>query len=191
MFDQILEYDRELLVYLNNLGIERYDLFWQSITKTTFWIPLFLFFSYLIQKAWAHQKPWISQVTALTTFLVTISLTTLVKILVSRVRPSMDQEFSKLLRVLNESSSFSFFSGHAANSFAVTTIVVLLVQRRYPCAFLFYIWPVLFSFSRIYVGVHYPSDILAGILVGVTLGLLGYRFHKVWRSRLAASDAAK
>lgn len=184
MFEQLLEYDRKLLVYLNNLGIEKYDFFWSTITKTVFWLPLFFLFFYLIHRAWQGRKPWVSQVCAMGTFLVTMLLTITVKAMVARVRPSGEEEFSKLIRVLINSESYSFFSGHAANSFALTTVVVLLVQHRYSWAALFYIWPLLFSFSRIYVGVHYPSDIFVGMLIGITLGYAGYRVHQSWRSRI-------
>ncbi|MBL7471680.1 phosphatase PAP2 family protein [Robertkochia sediminum] len=182
MFEQLLEYDRQLLVYLNNLGIEEYDLFWSTITQPIFWTPLFFLFLFLIYKAWWGNKPWMGQVTAVSTLLFTLLLTVVVKTLVARIRPSGDEEFSKLLRVLTQSDTFSFFSGHAASSFALTTIVVFLVQRKYPWAFLFFLWPLAFSFSRIYVGVHYPSDILAGMLVGILLGTLGYRAHNSWRA---------
>lgn len=185
MFEQLLEYDRDLLVYLNNLGIERFDVFWQTITKTEFWIPLYILFIYLIREAWKNKAPWIGQVTAVATLGFTLLLTFLVKLWVSRIRPSGEAEFSKLLRVLAESESYSFFSGHAANSFALTTVVVLLVQHRFPWAALFYIWPLAFSFSRIYVGVHYPSDILVGTVVGLLVGTAGYKVHAMVRKKQA------
>ncbi|THD66335.1 phosphatase PAP2 family protein [Robertkochia marina] len=183
MFEQFLEYDRDLLVYLNNLGIERYDVMWQTITKTAFWIPLYITFIYLIREAWKNKAPWIGQLTAVATLGFTMLLTVLVKLWVSRIRPSGEAEFSKLLRVLAESETYSFFSGHAANSFALTTVVVLLVQQRFPWAVLFFIWPLAFSFSRIYVGVHYPSDILVGTLVGLLIGMAGYRIHNMVRKK--------
>ncbi|WP_224489650.1 phosphatase PAP2 family protein [Robertkochia flava] len=187
MFEQLLEYDRKILVYLNNLGIEQYDFFWSSITKTAFWIPLFILFIYVIQNTWKGNKPWISQLTALGTFLCTMALTLFVKAWVARLRPSGEEEFSKLIRVLHQSESFSFFSGHAANSFALTTVVVLLTQRRYPWVHLFYLWPILFSFSRIYVGVHYPSDILVGMLVGMGIAFGAYALHNRWRANATDS----
>lgn len=191
MFEQFLEYDRKLLVYLNNLGIEQYDVFWSTITKTVFWIPLFIIFILLIRQAWKGNRPWISQLTAVGTFVFTMLLTILVKVSVARIRPSSEEEFSKLIRVLTQSESFSFFSGHAANSFALTTIVVLLVQRRFPWVALFYIWPILFSFSRIYVGVHYPSDILVGMLVGIGIAVGFFRIHNLWRNRIAQTGGIR
>lgn len=182
MFEHLLEYDRQLLVYLNNLGIERYDFFWSAITKTVFWIPLFLLFIYLVHQTWKSNKPWGSHLTVIAVLGFTLLLTSMVKALVSRIRPSGEVEFSKLLRVLLEPESFSFFSGHAANSFALTTIVVLLTQHRYRWVTGLYAWPVLFSFSRIYVGVHYPSDIIVGMLTGMAMAIAGYKIHHARRN---------
>ena len=83
-----------------------------------------------------------------------------------------------LARILQDPNSFSFFSGHASSSFAVTTFMVLLLQQHYRAIYLAYLWPVLFVVSRVYVGVHYPGDVLVGSVVGVTIALLMFRLYR-------------
>lgn len=77
-----------------------------------------------------------------------------------------------------EPGKLQFFSGHAASSFSVTTLMVLFLRKQYRWVYVFYIWPLLFAFSRIYVGVHYPVDILAGAGVGF---LTGWGFYRIYR----------
>ncbi|MDX1314720.1 MAG: phosphatase PAP2 family protein, partial [Eudoraea sp.] len=83
-----------------------------------------------------------------------------------------------LIRVLKYPQGFSFFSGHASTSFAVTTLVFLYLRKNKGWLSLLFLWPLLFSFSRIYVGVHFPTDLLAGALVGTLLA-----FGTYWISR--------
>lgn len=73
--------------------------------------------------------------------------------------------------------SFSFFSGHASNSFATTTFVVLIIRNFYKHTYLLYLFPLIFAYSRIYLGLHYPGDILAGYVAG---GVFGFGFYKLY-----------
>ncbi len=105
-------------------------------------------------------------------------LTTVVKTYVARLRPNNEPLLHDLIRVLQEPHNFSFFSGHAASSFSVTTFVVLSLRGMYKWVYIFYIWPILFASSRIFVGVHYPGDILVGAGVGVLMAGFVYHFYK-------------
>ncbi|WP_224483581.1 phosphatase PAP2 family protein [Robertkochia aurantiaca] len=178
MFELIEESDRELLIFLNNLGLEDYDRFWSTVTLIETWVPLYIIFGILIYFTYKNQKPWLQIAVGVLTFLLTMTLTASVKNLVRRLRPSNESELTELLRVLTSAESYSFFSGHAANSFALTTFVVLAVRSKYGWAPVFYLWPLLFSFSRIYVGVHYPTDIVVGALVGLLMGSLMFSFQQ-------------
>jgi len=77
-----------------------------------------------------------------------------------------------VIRVLKDPTGYSFFSGHASSSFSIVVYVVLCVRNFSPWVYLAFIWPLLFSLSRIYVGVHYPSDLLVGALVGSLIAFL-------------------
>ncbi|MDG3580792.1 phosphatase PAP2 family protein [Galbibacter pacificus] len=178
MLDKLLEYDRELLIFLNNLGIEDYDYFWQTITQPIVWIPLYIFILILVFKTYQKEPLRKSILLTLAVVLTTSLITSLVKAIIARTRPSGNSDLTELIRVIIEPNSYSFFSGHAANSFALTTFIVLILRNKYQWIYILYIWPVFFSFSRIYVGVHYPSDILAGALVGTLIALFFYQIHK-------------
>lgn len=174
MLERILQWDRETFIYLNSLGIERFDGFWSAVTDISTWIPLFLLFLFLI--LWKHPRREALVMTAATLLLVICItwLTDFTKELVARLRPNNDQQINTLIRILRSPATYSFFSGHASSSFSLTTLMVLFLRHRLRWAYLFFIWPLLFAFSRIYVGVHYPVDILVGAGVGVLMGLLFY-----------------
>ncbi|MEH6407305.1 MAG: phosphatase PAP2 family protein [Leeuwenhoekiella sp.] len=178
MWKQLAEWDSDLFVYLNNLGIDDYDSFWIWITQITHWIPLYILFVLLFFSAFHWHRALMVAFFTLLTAAATLFLTGIVKTHVGRLRPNNQPLLDKLIRVLQEPHNFSFFSGHAATSFAVTTFVVLCLRRTYKWIYIFYIWPILFASSRIFVGVHYPGDILVGAGVGVLMALLFYQFYK-------------
>ena len=99
------------------------------------------------------------------------------KNLIARLRPNNNEEISALIRILISPDDYSFFSGHAANSFAITTLIVLFLRKKLKWVYLFYLWPLLFSLSRIYVGVHYPLDLIVGTVVGLLMAVTFYRIY--------------
>ena len=178
MLERLIEWDQETLIFLNSLGIEQYDGFWTLITQVPTWTPLFLFFFLLM--LWYHplKKALVlmAMIIALLGFI--LLATDLTKEWVERIRPNNDTEINHLLRVFRNPTSYSFFSGHAATSFSITSLVVLFLRNRTKWIWLLFIWPILFSLSRIYVGVHYPIDIFVGTLVGVFSAFLFYYLFK-------------
>ena len=174
MLKKILEWDRDTFVFLNNLGIEDYDLFWTTVTNFNTWIPLFILFIVLV---FLKFPKW-ENLAVLLTIILMISFvgiaTDLTKTYFARLRPNNTEEINTLIRILKNPSSYSFFSGHSSSSFAITTIVFLFVRRRFKWAWIFYLWPITFAASRIFVGVHYPLDIIVGTLVGVLCALVFY-----------------
>ena len=178
MWERLAEWDRNLFVYLNNLGVENYDSFWIWITQITHWIPLYILFAILFFSAYHWKRALMVAFFTIITSAMTLLLTGIVKTYVGRLRPNNEPLLVKLIRVLQEPHNFSFFSGHAATSFAVTTFVVLSLRKMYKWVYIFYIWPILFASSRIFVGVHYPGDILVGAGVGVLMAILFYQLYK-------------
>ena len=178
MLDKILQWDKDTFVYLNSLGIEQYDHFWSTITNINTWIPLFLFFFLLI--FWKNKRKEAVYMTLTVVLLILFILvaTDVTKGFFERLRPNNNAEISSIIRVLKNPSSFSFFSGHAASSFSITTLIVLFLRKKVKWSWVFYIWPLLFALSRIYVGVHYPVDIIVGAIVGATSAFLFYTFYR-------------
>ncbi|MDZ7612570.1 MAG: phosphatase PAP2 family protein [Flavobacteriaceae bacterium] len=102
-------------------------------------------------------------------------ITNLVKNAVERTRPNNNLDLKEFIRINLHPTGFGFYSGHASTSMALTTFLYLSLKNYYQSAFLFFAWPILFAYSRIYVGVHYPSDILAGLIIGFMTGILFYK----------------
>ncbi|WP_372973689.1 phosphatase PAP2 family protein [Muriicola sp.] len=175
MWDRLIEWDRNTLIFLNSLGIEEYDAFWAYVTHTSSWIPLFALFAILFLLKFSRKEALARILTTLLLFGCVMALMYVTKEFVARLRPNNADELRGVIRVLLRPEDYSFFSGHAANSFAITTLVVLFLRKKLPWVYVFFIWPLLFSLSRIYVGVHYPLDLIAGSLVGVFMAVLFYQ----------------
>jgi undecaprenyl-diphosphatase len=175
MWERLIQWDRNTFIYLNSLGIEEYDWFWSLVTQTTTWIPLFLLFGAIFLRNYRGKDALAMILMTVLLFGFVMALMYLTKDLVGRLRPNNVHELKGFIRILVRPDDYSFFSGHAANSFAITTFVVLLLRSKFPWAWMFYTWPLLFSLSRIYVGVHYPLDLIAGTIVGLLMAFIFYR----------------
>lgn len=177
MLEALLKWDRETFVYLNNLGLEKYDVFWSAITNIATWTPLFLLFIVLFFVKYPKKEALNKLITVLSLILFVMVITNLTKIGVARLRPNNDLGINTLIRILKSPTDYSFFSGHASSSFSITTLMVLLLWKKAKWALLFFVWPILFCMSRIYVGVHFPLDIIVGAIIGILSGILFYKLH--------------
>ena len=178
MLEILLDWDKRTLIFLNRLGSDTYDPFWSLITDIATWTPLFVLFFVLIMIQYRRREGLLISLTVLILLLVTHLLTDFSKDFFERLRPNNDQQIRDLIRILKYPQSFSFFSGHASTSFAVTTLVFLFLRKDKGWLSLLFLWPLIFSFSRIYVGVHFPSDLLVGAVVGTLLAFVTYWFSR-------------
>jgi len=181
MLDRLLQWDRDVFIYLNSLGIENHDVFWSTITNFSTWIPLFILFVVLIFRKYPKGEAMWVLGTVLFTLVFVAMFTGIVKEWVARLRPNNTEEINTLIRILKSPSGYSFFSGHASSSFSITTAFFLFLRDRFKWSWLFFIWPLLFATSRIYVGVHYPLDLLVGAGVGILFAFVFYRLYTAWR----------
>lgn len=176
MFETLKKWDSELFVFLNGLGIEGFDGFWLFATQPKNWIPLFILFFILIFYYYRYKQGVIVALFLIATVAVTMFFTEMIKDYVARLRPNNVKAFGELIRILQKPSNYSFFSGHASSSFSIVTFVVLMLRKFTKWVYLIYLWPLIFAMSRIYLGVHYPSDIFVGALVGTVFGWTFYIF---------------
>ncbi|UJH68144.1 phosphatase PAP2 family protein [Allomuricauda sp. SCSIO 65647] len=194
MLEKLLQWDRDTFIYLNGLGIEAHDAFWSIVTQTSTWIPLFLLFGYLLVSKYGRQEGVYRILTILLMVALVLIVTKLTKEWVGRLRPNNDTEINTLIRILKSPDDYSFFSGHAATSFSITLLAFLFLRERLRWTALFFAWPIVFSMSRIFVGVHYPIDILTGMFFGLLSAFLFYRLHPVLSalcSRLSHRERAR
>ncbi|WP_439553549.1 phosphatase PAP2 family protein [Flavobacterium macrobrachii] len=178
MFEKIIDLDKEVLVYLNNLGSETYDGLWLIITKQMYWTPFFLFIFYLLQKKIGWKKFGYYILFTAVLLLICDQTVNLFKYGFERLRPVNDTEINGLLRIVKTSKSFSFFSGHATNSMASTVFMVMVLRKYYKHAYLLFLFPLIFAYSRIYLGLHFPTDILTGYVFGATMGFVCYKLYQ-------------
>lgn len=179
--DSLLDLDRQILYFFNGSD----SLFWDSVVGTLTngftWIPLYICLIYLVIK----NKESVFQILFTLCFaalciLIAAGLTDLIiKPWVGRLRPCMDPSIKYLIDTVYgfASKDYSFWSAHAANTSSVAVFVSLLVREK-KLIIAMILWCLFNCYSRLYLGMHYPSDILCGLLVGVTLGLIIYYFYQ-------------
>jgi len=172
--DNFIQKDKELLIFLNTLGNESWDSFWLIITNQLSWLPLYLVFFYLIIRSYGWKKAL--GLLIFTAILITFSdqFVNFIKNFFQRLRPNNDPAINQIIRIVKRSGGYSFVSGHATTSVAVSLFVYLTLKNHVKHIILIFFWPLFFGYSRIYVGVHFPSDVLSGFLLGAIIGWIFY-----------------
>lgn len=178
MLEKIIQLDKQLLVFFNGLGSQEYDAFWLFITKQLHWTPFFIVILFLVYKKINNWRNFLVIIVSITLLiLVSDQFVNLVKETFQRLRPCNDPQIKSIIRIVKSSDTYSFFSGHATNSTASTIFVFLILRRYYKLAYLLFLFPLIFAYSRIYLGLHFPIDILTGYTVGA---IFGYTMYKVY-----------
>jgi undecaprenyl-diphosphatase len=183
MMEQLIELDKELLVTLNSYHSPVLDPVMLLITKTIFWLPLYAFLIFLLFKNF-RKEAWLILIGAAVAILLSDQITsTLMKPYFARLRPSHDPSVQPLLHLVNgyRGGLYGFASGHAANTMGVALFVWLTLKSTYRWIILIFLWAILMTYTRIYLGVHYPGDILVGAAIGLACGWIGYKIS--WRLR--------
>lgn len=181
MLETLLEYDKELFLFLNNLGGSTWDGFWLFMTNKYNSIPIYLLLLVLSYRHFGSKKTLLILVAVALMILCVDQLTNLFKYGVGRLRPCFDSDVNELMRQVRDScqnrGQFGYFSAHAANNFSVAIFFSILLRSiRAPIGIFLVVWAILISYSRIYIGVHFPFDVLSGVLIG---SLFGWIFAKL------------
>lgn len=178
MIDSLIEKDIELLLYLNNLGTTQWDSLWLIITNKFSAIPLYLLLLYITFKQIGIKKTIVLVLFIAVLILVSDQTSNLFKNGFKRLRPCHDESISSLIRLVGNRCGglYSYFSAHAANSMAIAVFFSLTLKFKYKISVILLItWALLVAYSRVYIGVHFPLDVLTGIFIGTVYAVICYK----------------
>lgn len=178
MLEELLYLDKELFLYLNGMGTETWDGFWMFMTRTRNSAPLYALLLYLTYKNFGIKGTAVVLVAMALLITCTDQLSNFFKYGVGRLRPCHDPEVSGVMRLVKSycGGKFGYFSAHAANSFGPATFFILLFHKKVGhVGWILFLWACIVAYSRIYIGVHFPLDVLTGMLVGTFYGWVFYR----------------
>ena len=182
MIETLLQYDEQLFLFLNNLGTPSWDEFWRIVTEKWSSLPLYALLLFLVFKKFGLKATLLVMLCAAIMITATDQLANLFKyILFKRPRPCREQELELLMRfVADGCGRYGYFSAHAASSMAAAVFLGLLLKPYYKALpFLLLLWASVVAYSRIYLGVHYPLDIITGMFFGAWIGLAVFRLN-IW-----------
>ena len=192
MMERILQLDTELFLFFNGLHTPWADRFVYLLSQIWFWIPLYLLLIFLVFKFY-RKKGW----KVLLVFILTITLSdqacNLLKNSVQRLRPSHTEALAGDIHLVQKpdgnmyyGGKYGFPSAHAANSMALAFLVFFFLSKGKKWVIVLAMaWSLLMAYTRLYLGVHYPTDILCGFIVGSCSAFLMTFMYRKWLSEEA------
>ena len=187
---RLIDIDKQVMLALNGSDSLYMDGVMKIYTSTSVWIPVALVLLFIVLK---NNRPRTAILTILAVALTIVATdqvsSHLIKPLVARLRPCNDPTIMHLIDTVNgyRSGGYSFTSSHACNSFGIFAIVSLIIRNR-ALSLSLLLWASINSYSRIYLGVHFPGDILCGAIIGITIGSMVYLLYASVRKRIEYSS---
>lgn len=169
-FNSLIHWDQETLIALNNAGVWWLDEAMIQISGTLLWLPFYCFLLYKLIKLYQWNTIWQILMVVLTITFCDQLASGIAKPLFERLRPCHEPAIMIHLRMITECGGmYGYFSSHASNSFGIASLLFFIMNAKKQYVYLF-VWAALVSYSRIYLGKHYPLDVLTGALVGTAGG---------------------
>lgn len=179
MMESILELERGVFLWINGTHTPFLDMLFWWFAGTLIWCPLLLVPSYYV---WRRPKNWLPAVISLLLIpvLCYVASDYVFKPIFTRFRPTTHPLFMDAVTILREYKAgglYGFISGHTTNAFGFAVLSLLLVKNKIYTA-LILLWAFLMGYSRIYLGAHFISDVVGGLIVGVLLAIAVYYLYK-------------
>jgi undecaprenyl-diphosphatase len=175
------ELDQEFFLWLNGFHTPFWDTVMEIITNKFTWIPMYVILLYGIIKRFGKTSIGIILSILVAVALADFVASGLLKPYFMRTRPCYDPVIGSLVHLVGGcGGAYGFVSSHASTSFAIVSSVILLPSKNLRGVQWLWLWAVIYTYSRVYVGVHYPLDILGGAFIGILTGLLcSFTYHKI------------
>ena len=183
MIEQLNQWDRALFLWLNGKHTDWLDPIMVFISGKYEWIPLYVFLLFLLYKTYGLKGFWSLLFIALLITLTDQLASGLLKPWVARPRPCHEEALSGLVHTVNKCGGrYGFASSHASNTFGIALFFFWILRPRHRWAWLLILWAAVVSYSRVYLGVHYPGDIIVGALIGWGSALVVYQgWNYCWK----------
>jgi undecaprenyl-diphosphatase len=189
MLEHLKTIDTDLFLAINGAHSPFFDFIMYWASDKWIWIPLYIFFAYLLFKHFGI-KAWILVLMAgLTIVFSDLTSTHLFKEVFHRPRPCHEPALAGIIHLVNGNcgGKYGFISSHASNSFALATFLALLLGKKIRFFTpLILLWALLLCYSRIYLGVHYPGDVIVGAILGAGIGAAVYVLTRIPQLKIIA-----
>lgn len=171
MEDLILD-DKKTMIFLNNLGNSSFDPFWILVSEKWFWIPLYIIFLYFLFKNYNKKSLFYLLLFVVLGLTASDQIANIFKEGFHRLRPCHDPSLEGLIREVKCGGPFGFYSAHASNAFFIATFLSILLKDKIKyLPYSLFLWASVVAYSRVYLGMHFPGDVLFGALMGSLLGV--------------------
>lgn len=181
-----IDLDQQLFLFLNQFHLEFLNKPMEIISSSVIWIPLIIFIVYTFYKELSRKQFILALLFLVLAFVASdITSSSILKNLTQRLRPCRDEVIKPLIHWFEQrcGGRFGFVSSHAANSFAILTFWWRSLNSKKYSYKLIWVFPCLVVYSRLYLGVHYPADLLGGTIVGIFWGILFSNLYRQNRLR--------
>ena len=170
--EEIILEDKQAMIFLNNLGSSTFDPFWILVSEKWFWIPLYVIFLYFLYKNFNKKSLFYILLFVALGITASDQVANIFKFGFERLRPCHDPSLEGLLREVKCGGKFGFYSAHSSNSFFVATYLTILLGKKIKqLPYFLFVWAAIVAYSRVYLGMHFPGDIIVGAIMGILLAI--------------------
>jgi undecaprenyl-diphosphatase len=177
--------DQQLFLFINSLNSPFFDKVMFTVSGKLIWAPLYLALLYCFWKRTTKKFPVLLIFVLLAVLLADQISVQLFKNTIQRLRPCHEPALEGMVHLVNGicGGLYGFVSSHASNSFNIAVLSLLIIKRRW-FTITILAWATAIGYSRIYLGVHYPGDVICGALLGALIGFSMFKLYKLTETKL-------